>query len=88
MRTTGPRGNISMDFLTGSVVVPRVLETRETLCPAIAKKYAYLYFTAVATEDNLSPWVLCFWYCKNLEPLRGEVSESVSLRAMSVKYKI
>ena len=35
-RTTGPSGRISIVFLTGSVVVPGISETRETGCPAMA----------------------------------------------------
>ena len=35
IRTTGPKGRISIAFLTASVVVPGTEETSETLCPVM-----------------------------------------------------
>ena len=36
IKTTGPSGNISIAFLTGSVVVPATLDTTAKSCPVIA----------------------------------------------------
>ena len=36
MNVTGPRGNISIVFFTGSVVVPFTSDTKETSCPVMA----------------------------------------------------
>jgi len=38
IKSAGPKGKISMDFRTGSVVVPKISEVRDNFCPAMALK--------------------------------------------------